>query len=636
MDELLKSYARKRQDEAGAPAEMHPATRRLLQAEIARLRPEPSAPKAAWWQNLVTLWPRLAFAAGVFVALGIATWQLTDSGGKAGFESQLAKQETAFEKALPIATEQGLLRDEKERMQLARDTDPQSRLPQDRVGTVGGRAGREVDGVSKLKDAEVAKTESAAAGERFYRSLAPAAPAPTLAPQAANKPAALAELEAGRRATIPPQQPAPALPPVNSGTPAKDVALVTLSTETLGKNLANEEAKRIPALASTPLNGGDVSLSVAANNQLNYTVTANSAANVAGADTRKQNNARLPGGVLPPTDVPAEQGLVNNASSLDAFYAANQSKAAAVPILQLSLNDNPGQALANNRETLLRQNNYEQSAALAAGRTVAPVAQASPSEGKSDQLATLGAKVATDKAVRDLNDAAPGRADSYAYANRGVAVQNANPYRQRFAQVPSAGQSTAFKKISTPDTKILSNFEVQRDGGQVRVVDADGSVYDGQVVADTSTLAVSVDDTRQMSRRTETRQQQPAASQQGGAYNVNAPNWAFRVSGTNRTLRQPVSLEGVMQVGQSQNQAAPPQIANRNGQAPARGAIAPQQPVQPSRRAGQTAGPATAYSEQLSNTSQLNTNASSLQRMQGRLRVGPNNQVELEAVPADN
>src|SRR5690349_22070501 len=98
MDDLLKSYAKKRQEEAGAPAEMHPATRRLLQAEIAKLRPEPSAPRVPWWQNLLTLWPRLAFASGVFVALGLATWQLMDSGKKAGFESQLAKHEPSAEK----------------------------------------------------------------------------------------------------------------------------------------------------------------------------------------------------------------------------------------------------------------------------------------------------------------------------------------------------------------------------------------------------------------------------------------------------------------------------------------------------------------------------------------------------------
>ena len=39
IEELLKAYAKKRQEEAGAPFEMHPATRKLLQGEVARRQP---------------------------------------------------------------------------------------------------------------------------------------------------------------------------------------------------------------------------------------------------------------------------------------------------------------------------------------------------------------------------------------------------------------------------------------------------------------------------------------------------------------------------------------------------------------------------------------------------------------------
>ena len=38
IEKTLRAYAKKRREEAGAPAEMHPATRRLLQGEVARLR----------------------------------------------------------------------------------------------------------------------------------------------------------------------------------------------------------------------------------------------------------------------------------------------------------------------------------------------------------------------------------------------------------------------------------------------------------------------------------------------------------------------------------------------------------------------------------------------------------------------
>jgi hypothetical protein len=75
IEELLKAYAAKRQDEAGAPLELHPATRKLLQAEVARLRPKPALPSESWWRALSKFWPRLVFAASVLIALGVVFWR---------------------------------------------------------------------------------------------------------------------------------------------------------------------------------------------------------------------------------------------------------------------------------------------------------------------------------------------------------------------------------------------------------------------------------------------------------------------------------------------------------------------------------------------------------------------------------
>ena len=41
IEKLLRRFARKRRDEAGAPLELHPATRRLLQGEVLRQFPKP-------------------------------------------------------------------------------------------------------------------------------------------------------------------------------------------------------------------------------------------------------------------------------------------------------------------------------------------------------------------------------------------------------------------------------------------------------------------------------------------------------------------------------------------------------------------------------------------------------------------
>ena len=44
IEKLLRRAAQKRSDEAGAPPELHPANRRLLQAEVARQFPPTAAP----------------------------------------------------------------------------------------------------------------------------------------------------------------------------------------------------------------------------------------------------------------------------------------------------------------------------------------------------------------------------------------------------------------------------------------------------------------------------------------------------------------------------------------------------------------------------------------------------------------
>lgn len=66
MERPLRAYARQRRTEAGAPA-LHPANRRLLQAEVARLRQarQPGAPPA--WRRFP--WIRLALAAAACAVL---------------------------------------------------------------------------------------------------------------------------------------------------------------------------------------------------------------------------------------------------------------------------------------------------------------------------------------------------------------------------------------------------------------------------------------------------------------------------------------------------------------------------------------------------------------------------------------
>ena len=77
IEELLKAYAKKRRQEAGTPFDLHPATRNLLQGEIARNYPKPGKEAFSFIQLLVRFWPRLAFAAVLVVAM-VATIQFSN------------------------------------------------------------------------------------------------------------------------------------------------------------------------------------------------------------------------------------------------------------------------------------------------------------------------------------------------------------------------------------------------------------------------------------------------------------------------------------------------------------------------------------------------------------------------------
>ena len=73
IEKLLRRYAQKRGDEAGPPPEMHAATRRLLQGEVARQFPKPAAEQQDSAKDFFArLTRRWIYAVGVLVVLGVA------------------------------------------------------------------------------------------------------------------------------------------------------------------------------------------------------------------------------------------------------------------------------------------------------------------------------------------------------------------------------------------------------------------------------------------------------------------------------------------------------------------------------------------------------------------------------------
>jgi hypothetical protein len=74
IDKSLHAYGRKRREEAGEPLEVHPATRRMLQAEVAKLRAGKAETGRPWWRSLLLVWPRFGAAFAIFMMLAVCVW----------------------------------------------------------------------------------------------------------------------------------------------------------------------------------------------------------------------------------------------------------------------------------------------------------------------------------------------------------------------------------------------------------------------------------------------------------------------------------------------------------------------------------------------------------------------------------
>lgn len=93
------------------------------------------------------------------------------------------------------------------------------------------------------------------------------------------------------------------------------------------------------------------------------------------------------------------------------------------------------------------------------------------------------------------------------------------------------------------DLPVLRNFNVQSVANQLRIVDADGSVYEGELVAaESGPVGIASADTAGPSRRAARMATEPRRTEPPSA--TSAPALAFEVQGTNRTLQQQVRFSG--------------------------------------------------------------------------------------------
>ena len=110
IEKLLRAAAKKRRDDAGAPFELHPADRRLLQGEVARRFAQPQPEGRSFLRGVARLWPRFAWGLPVLAVLGLVVWLLLPAPGGNPPVALVAKNEPAsapmpVQKALPSAPE---------------------------------------------------------------------------------------------------------------------------------------------------------------------------------------------------------------------------------------------------------------------------------------------------------------------------------------------------------------------------------------------------------------------------------------------------------------------------------------------------------------------------------------------------
>jgi hypothetical protein len=537
IEELLRAYAAKRREEIGAPLELHPAARRLLQAEVARLHPREAAPPATWWNSLAVLWPRLAFAAAVFVVLGICVWWLVPRGDQA---LEMARNDAPEQ---PLTAAKGLAENgqnmrpgELSRASAAADDLEADYKLYSRGAEVAGGTSR-ADLVAQLAPSASAQLKSS--------PLRQVADAPTLdgAGQAGleNLQLRRALTEQSRNYSVPAPTGwtagalqlkvdtaalAEAARPVASGKPS------TVSFGMAGAAPSQQSAEKADSFATDSTVFLDATLSGPPRSQTNLLAFGSTRFN--GLQTNVLDgrytayNLSL---ASEPTQMPAgkAQRSLNQGGPTQAFFGAIyspllpeiRSRPSQARSEALSERISPGTTVSM-KETAV----YETKAGSATGgRASAPTQVAATA--KPEPVAAPSSRIVGQKAAG--------------------ATDLASGVRYHFVNAEWTAPERARTKMLAP-MNALSSFDFERSGDRVSIADADGSVYEGSVVNEREAMPRESGDFLWMKQEAvgDESQGNLAAREAGKPEPLGRQVLVFRAAGTNRTLHQPVVMRGVI------------------------------------------------------------------------------------------
>jgi hypothetical protein len=546
MEDLLKAYAKKRQAEAGKAQELHPATRRLLQAEVARLRSTHRPRVENWFSSLLRFWPRVAFAGATLAVIGLVAWGLLGSGKERARTTYLAKREAVADHAQRALDEQPALQQRAERpVELKRLAPPATA---DRVN----------DSVRMLSatSSHPASAFDERLAERNYTLEVPA-------------------LSKSKSATAPQNE--------------------------------SEALLRAPSLLDQSL--------------------------VSKQETRSDSPLTL--SILPQPGQPLEQSRVREAfglatNGLASSYLANSSSGIGVlrdgGAVESNLARFKGVQAGATPQGAVRSTLAVEPVALNGEKTNPDVNTAASKPGSPLVDSLTAARNSSAAGVAGPGELILSRSEDKKTDAAYFGKESSTFVRRRFEQVQQVPQSTARQQPNGAATTVLATFEIEQAGQRLRVVDADGSVYDGEllgnVVAGAGARPVTV------LRETVEKNQKLGDTVAPAAETAAAPApWNFRVSGTNRTLQQPVVLEGVLLSTAQESDMA----VRKDAQQPAPVTSAGNAPQSRSRAMAAPAQYPALNQNQAVPTTSLATSLLPAQRIQGKVRIGTSEQ-SLDAV----
>ena len=571
MDDLLRTYARKRREDAGESLEMHPATRRLLQAEAAKLRPSETTPQRTLWTWLFVRWPRVAFAVGLLVLLAVAVWNGIPDRGQS---SLFAKRDEMAREVSP-----------------ARDSEHE--------GVAKAQLGDRVE-----QDKDIAKRPEPEALKLTERSLDEVRQKNLLREPDLQSDVKLKKESVTVGANVQ-QAPSGGLKPAEAPTMRR-----TFDAGTASSRFAEGQSASRPEPPVTNAISSGVNLALnpgadASGRQRGFTYSAPGSAPAADSFSQLPlfRQAGLQTNAIPYFNVPGGAGLGAERQPTDfARITPPASPPPAVP------SPNTSAVLA------FETRNNEAKA------------------GRAD-LGADKRDGAADVALRDLSQTrARVTAASEVLVAKGATQSVLTRQSVRFKRQAELEKLAPAKAAMEPASAgILSTFEFEQDGDRVRVIDSDGSVYAGGFVsgveAGNARLAeVGEELNRPALAAAEPRLQSntPEATRRYNTSVANGPpttNRVFRVNGTNRTSGQLVTIEASLSAGSEA------EIAGASRGLTVTRPTAPASAPPAIRSNSKVAAPAP------TSAAAVPAEAKEARRLVGVVRFGASNEVKLIAVP---